>query len=283
MRGLFLTSFVALSLATANASFAEVCRFAGATEPAGHIAVTADIASTSGTTRVDVAVNFETTSVFWVHIRYLVEEVSIWRAGELETVGVNTRYLVGDHIVRQLWDLFRRERDAMRAYRVQGKTLVDFRRRHPDFLRHWDPSTFSQPWLDDYPSASPERSPDLDLMNSPLPPKLFSPLALAFYWVRWLPPGENDVSVFLPGFKANKMVNMRLTAGTWTGGTVWGAPLRFPALSKTPMSTATAWMSFDGRLLQLAGELHEPRGTASGLIMQEGCEGPPVVPLKAPG
>jgi hypothetical protein len=89
--------------------------------------------------------------------------------------------------------------------------------------------------------------------------------------------------VFLPGFKANKMVNMPLTAGTWTGGTVWGAPLRYPALSKTPISTATAWMSFDGRLLQLAGELHEPRGSASGLIMQEGCAGPPVVPLKAPG
>jgi hypothetical protein len=43
--------------------------------------------------------------------------VAVPRSGELETVGVNTRYLVGSRIVRQAWDLFKRDRDGMRGYR----------------------------------------------------------------------------------------------------------------------------------------------------------------------
>jgi hypothetical protein len=277
-----LAGSVALLLGTADASGAEVCRFAGTTDPSGQIGVTADVTSTNATTRVDVAVSFETTTIRWFQIRYLVQEVSIWRAGELETVGVNTRYLVGGHIVRQLWDLFQREKDAMLAYRVQAKTLADFRRRHPDFVRHWDPSMFGQPWLDDYPSASPERRADLDLKNSPLPPKLLSPLALAFYWARWLPPGGDDVSVFLPGFKADNMVNVQITSGAWSGGTLLQTPLRYPALSKTPTSIARAWMSFDRHLLQLALDLHESRGAATGLMTQKDCQGAPVVPVETP-
>ena len=46
---------------------------------------------------------------------------------------MNTRYLIGSHIIRQTWDLFHRDRDSMRGYRVQGKSLVDFNRRHPGF------------------------------------------------------------------------------------------------------------------------------------------------------
>jgi hypothetical protein len=281
MRALLLTSVVAMLLGTADASVAEVCRFAGTTDHAGQVAITTDVSATNSTIRVDVAATFESTTMIWFHVHYLVEEISIWRAGELETVAVNIRYLVGTRIIRQQWDTFQRDKDAMRAHRVQAKTLADFRRRHPGFVRHWDPATFGQPWLDDYQAASPERRADLDLTGAPPSPKLRSPLALAFYWVRWLPPGGQDVAVFLPGFKADRLLDLPITAAGWTGGTLWQVPLRYPALSERPASTATAWTSRDGHLLQFAFDLHEPRGSARGLIRQDGCEGAPVVPAKA--
>ena len=282
MRGLLLTSIAAMMLGTGDRSDAEACRFAGTTDPSGKVAVTADVTETNGTTHVDVAATFETTTMFWFRSHYLVEEVSTWRSGQLETVGVNTRYLLGSHIVRQTWDLFKRDRDGMRGYRVQAKSRTDFQLRHPGFVQHWDPSTFGQPWLDDYLAASPERRADLDLTTSPLSSNLLSPLALAFYWVRWLPPGGQDKAVFLPGFKADKLVDVPITAAAWNGGTVWRTPLRYSVLSKAPPSIATAWMLADRHLLQLALDLHEPRGAGSGTLTQEGCDGPPVVPNKAP-
>jgi hypothetical protein len=50
-------------------------------------------------------------------------------------------------------------------------------------------------------------------------------------------------------------------------------PLRYPALSATPESSATAWTAPDGHLLRLAFELHGARGSASGVIREEGCRG----------
>jgi hypothetical protein len=282
LRRLLLASIAAMMLGMDARSDAEACRFAGTTDPSGKVAVTADVTGTNNTTQVDIAATFETTTMFWFPIHYLVEEVSIWRSGELETVGVNTRYLVGSHIVRQTWDLFKRDRDGMQGYRVQAKSRTDFQRRHPGFARHWDPSTFGQSWLDDYSAASPERRADLDLTTSPVSSNLLSPLALAFYWVRWLPPGALDKAVFLPGFKADKLVDVPMTAAAWNGGTVWRTHLRYPVLSKAPPSIATAWMLADRHLLQLALDLHEPRGAGSGTLTQEGCDGPPVVPNKAP-
>jgi hypothetical protein len=98
---------------------------------------------------------------------------------------------------------------------------------------------------------------------------------LAFYWVRYLPRGGEDVPVFLPGFKVERLVDLPITGVPSEGGTVWRAPLRYTALSGTPPSTATAWTSWDGHLLQLAVELHTPRGSGRGLIRQEACEGNP--------
>jgi hypothetical protein len=94
MRGLLLTSIAAMMLGTSDRSGAEACRFAGTTDLSGKVAVTADVTETNGTTQVDVAATFETTTMFWFHIHYLLEEVSTWRSGALETVGVNTRYLL---------------------------------------------------------------------------------------------------------------------------------------------------------------------------------------------
>jgi hypothetical protein len=73
-----------------------------------------------------------------------------------------------------------------------------------------------------------------------------------------------------------------MTAAPWDGGTVWRTPLRYSVLSKAPPSIATAWMSADRHLHQLALDLHESWGAGSGILTQEGCEGPPVVPNKAP-
>jgi hypothetical protein len=262
------------------ASAAEVCRFTGTTDPVGQVAVTTDVAAIDGITKVSVAASFESTTMFWLHIKYLVEELSIWRAGELESVAVNSRYLVGKHVVRQQWDEFKRSADGLQAFRVQGNTLADFRRNHPGFVQHWDPAMFGHPWLRDYPAASPERRTDLDFRASPVPSRLRSPLAMAFYWVRWLPPRRLDVPVFLPGFKHDRLANLSLTATTSLGGMVWRAPLRYPALSETLASAATAWTSPDGHLLQLTVDVHHPNVSGQALIKQQGCEGTPVVPIE---
>jgi hypothetical protein len=274
--GLSLVGCVVLFLASVEPSVAEVCHFSGTTDPAGQVAVTSEVTAADGTPRIDVAATFETTTMFWFHVRYQEEEVTIWRAGRLETVGVNTRYMFGGRIVRQTWDVFSRERDAMRGYRVQGKTLADFRARHPGFARHWDPSTFGQPWLDDYWAAPPERRADLDLPILPLTPNVMSPLALAFYWDRWLPPGGSDMQIFLPGFKADKSVDIQATADAWGGGMRWRTPLRHPALSGP--SDVSAWISPDRHLMQLAVDIHHARGSGTGTIVQKGCDGRPVNP-----
>ena len=276
--GLLLTGLVATQFGATDAAANEVCRFAGTTDYDGHVAVTTDVAATGGRTRVDVALTFEATAMLWRHLHYLIEEVSTWRAGEMESVAVNTRYLVGDHIVRQQWDDFQRDTGGLQARRVQAKTLADLRRRHPNFVRHWYPATFGRRWLDDYEFASPERRPDLDLKALPLPSGLRSPLAMAFYWVRWLPHDGQHVPIFLPGFKADRVVEVPIAAARLTGSMRWEAPLRYPVLSEKPVSVARAWTSADSHLLQLEFELHEPRGSAQGQLHQEGCEGVPVVP-----
>jgi hypothetical protein len=272
---LLLTGVFAVWFCTGATSASEVCRFAGRTSDAGHVAVTTTVANRDSVTRVDVAMTFEATMFLWLHIHYLIEEISTWRAGELQRLAVNTRYLVGHSVIRQQWDDFQRAADGLQAYRVQAKTLADLRRRHPGFVQHWDPSTFGQPWFEDYPAASPERRPDLDLRGAPFPSGVRSPLALAFYWIRWLPDRGQNVSVFLPGFKADQLVQLPITATVSASRTEWHAPLRYSKLSQMPGSTATAWTSADRHLLQLAFEVHEAHGSARGLINQQDCVGGP--------
>jgi hypothetical protein len=101
---------------------------------------------------------------------------------------------------------------------------------------------------------------------------------MAFYWVRWLPRQGQDVPIFLPGFKADRLVEVSIAAVQSAGSIMWQAPLRYSALSERPASMARAWISADGHLLQLTFEVHEPRGSAQGQLHQEGCEGAPVVP-----
>jgi hypothetical protein len=147
--GRWVVATVAVQLCR-TASAAEVCRFAGHTDYAGQVAVTITVSTAGDSTIVDVAGAFVSRSMFLFGVHYLLGEVSIWHGGQLENVAVNSRYLLGHHIVRQQWDEFRRASDSMQAERVQAKNLADFRRRHPGFVQHWDPATFGIPWLLDY-------------------------------------------------------------------------------------------------------------------------------------
>jgi hypothetical protein len=260
------------------ASADEVCRFTGSTDYAGHLGVTTAVASAGDDTTVDVVAAFDSSSMLLFGVHYRLEELSIWHGDQLENVAVNSRYLLGHRIVRQQWDEFQRTADGMRAERVQAKTLADFRRRHPGFIQHWDPATFGQPWLHDYRSAPPERRIDLDLHAAPLPRALRSPLALAFYWVRWLPRTRQDVPVFLPGFKADRLIQVPIAPASVGVGTEWRAILHYPSLSQSQSSTASALVSPDGHLLRITFELHTAYGSGRGEIVQQGCEGAPITP-----
>ena len=146
-------------------------------------------------------------------------------------------------------------------------------------MQHWDPETFGAPWLQDYQAAVPERRPDLDLPAAIHANALRTPFAMAFYWVRFLPPHGQDVTVFLPGFKADKVAELPISAVPSSDGLLWYAPLRYPAFSLRPVSSATALTTRDGHLRELAFDLHGARGSARGLIRAQGCQGTPVVPV----
>lgn len=267
-----IVAITAVHLLTARAEAAEVCRFVGTTDYAGHVEVTTDASERDGLLRLDVTVRFRAASMLLAHIHYLAEEVSTWHAGTLESVAVNNRYLFDGGIVRQQWDVFQSGPNGLDGRRVQGKRLAEFRRQHPGFVQHWELETFGSPWLPDYELAASDHRPDLGLSRSQLQSELRTPLALAFYWLRWPHDGQN-VPVFLPGFKDERLAELPVAVSDWAGGTLARVTLRYHALSREPASTATAWASKDGHLLQLAFELHGSRGSAQGLIRAEGCQG----------
>jgi hypothetical protein len=129
------------------------------------------------------------------------------------------------------------------------------------------PASFGGAWLRDYTAAGPERRPDLDLPRAAMSPGqwpgLCTPLAMAFYWTRWLPLRGQVVPVCLPGFKRDARVDLAVApvaappTGVWQ---LWRAPLGHPALSADARSEADAWVSADRRLLALAFDLHARHG-----------------------
>jgi hypothetical protein len=204
-----------------------------------------------------------------------MEEISLWKSDRLQSVAVNSRYIVDSHIVRQEWDVFDLGPDGLQALRLQGKTLDDIRRKYPAFVGHWDPASFGQPWIQDYRLANAQRRPDLDLPATSVRPDLRSPLALAFYWSRRIPGNGQVATVFLPGFKKDKRVDLTIVAAEppRDGQQLWQASVWYPALSTTYASTAKVWVSMDGHLLQLAGTVQGANYTAYGVIRQEDCSG----------
>jgi hypothetical protein len=269
----------AINAHAGNARAGEVCHFVGTTDYAGQLDVTTNVNTRAidGATTVDVIGRFVATPMPFVHLTYLMQEISIWTSGQLQSVAANSRYIIDSHIVRQEWDLFDRGTDGLEAYRLQGKSLDDIRRKYPSFVRHWDPANFGQPWIEDYRLAKAERRPDLDLPATSVLPDLRSPLALAFYWSRRIPVSGQAASVFLPGFKRDKRVDLTIAAAEppHDGKRLWQTSVRYPGLSLTHASTATAWVSVDGHLLQLAGSVQTDSYTASGVIRQESCNGTP--------
>ncbi len=256
-------------------SAAETCRFEGTTDYAGRVSVTTTAAASGETMRVDVAVRFEATTALWLHLHYLVEEISQWRNGALLRLDANTRYMFAGHIVRQQWDEFRSAPDGLQGYRIEGKRPAQFRRQHPRFAQHWDLASFGANWLNEFASAAPDRRPDLDLPRLPEVAAVQSPFALAFYWVRFLHPGARHEPVFLPGFKADKRADIAMESATAGDGRLWRAVLHHSYLSAAPASTAAAQISADGHLQRLSFALHGSAGSATGSLHQAGCAGRP--------
>lgn len=269
--GLLLAAVIATQSVT-PASAAEICRYSGTTSQDGKVTLTTDVTRTGEQSRVDVTMRFEATSLLWFHIQYLAEEISTWQGRDMQNVAVNTRYLLGKSIVRQGWDRFQRGPDGMIASRIQGKTLDDFRQHHPGFVQNWDPASFGQPWLRDYDAAASERRRDLDL-PAPLPPGLQAPLAMAFYWVRFLPPTGQNFPVFLLGFKKDKLADVPVVPIPGNGDPHWRADLHYPALSQTADSFVTARTTPDRHLLQLDFALHTTIGSGEGVVHADGCRG----------
>ncbi|HSU05628.1 MAG TPA: hypothetical protein VLI93_08650 [Acetobacteraceae bacterium] len=270
-----LACLAAVYLYAASPAAAEVCRFTGTTNDGGQLAVTNMISANpaDGTTMVDVIGRFRDTPIPFVHLNYMMEEISTWKAGQLRLLAVNTRYLVDGRIIRQLWDIFQPGPRGLEAYRIQAKTPDTLQREHPAFIRHFDPASFGQPWIDDFRSARPDRRADLDLPAAAMRPNLRPPLAMAFYWTRHMPPGGQSVTVFLPGFKRDKTASLTVAASGLPGDgwQRWDTSVRHPALDMAHASTASAWVSTDGRLLQLAGTFTTRHRTGSGIIREQVC------------
>ncbi len=260
----------------ARASAAETCLFTGTTDYGGRLAIAAESATVAGQTQIDVRLELNATPLPLIHTHYVMEEISSWRQDGLEQVAVNDRYIFDGHIVRQQWDVYDRAPDGLHAFRVQGKRSGEFRRQHPDFAQFWDPHMFGRPWLAQYPYSTRARRPDLDLHHDPS--RVRTPLALAFYWLRWLPRQGSVVPLFLPGFKEQKLVDLVIgpTSDQGSGGVLgWKAPIQYPYLSLIRPSWALARTSIDRHVLQLVFDLHGVEHSARGVVYAAGCNGQP--------
>ena len=273
--GCLLAALILIATA-ANAVAEGTCLFSGKTDYGGRLDVV-EVSSTVGEeTKIDVRLVLNATPLPLIHTHYVMEEISSWAPTGIEQVAVNDRYSFDGHIVRQQWDVYNRDADGLKAYRVQGKRPDQFRRQHPNFVQFWDPAMFGKPWLEHYPYSTHARRPDLDLHYDPS--RVRTPLALAFYWLRWLPRQGSVVSLFLPGFKEEKLVNLAIgpTASKRSGGAiVWKAPIEYPFLSSTRPSTASAWTSADQHVLQVAFDLHGVEHSARGFLKADGCTSTP--------
>jgi hypothetical protein len=265
-------------LTTSAARADEVCRYTGTTSHSGHVLIESKAAAAAnGETTVDITARVNARSFGLIDWQYLYQEIGTFRDRELQSVAVNHRYKVFGSIRRQQWDLFVRGKDGMSAYRVQGKSLSDFQKKHPGFVRHWDLSSFGVPWRADYASAPPDRRADLDLPKAAMPPGLGTSLLMAFYWVRWAGRETRTVPLFLPGFKKNARIDVQVVApGSDANGWLQLHTAVFhPQLSRTEVSTGDAWIAPDHRLMRVVFNAHGDLGSASGEFRLDGCQGEP--------
>ncbi|WP_419727931.1 hypothetical protein [Lichenicola sp.] len=267
-----------LLAAASPAAADETCRFTGRTSYDGTLAIGAHTTIVAGALQIDVRLQLDANPLPLVHTHYVMQEVSAWSPQGVLWIAVNDRYRFDGHIVRQQWDVYRRVGDTLQGYRLQGKRLPEFERRHPGFVQHWNPARFGDDWLADYAKGAPDRRPDLDLTHDLAEVRV--PLALSFYWLRLLPPGATTVSVFLPGFKEEKRAELAIgpSVPVSRGGTVRQAPIHYPYLSPTTPSTATVQLTPDHHIRQLMFDLHGVEHSARGVVAQTGCTGTPLPP-----
>jgi len=266
---MMLAGLVAASSCSVPARASEVCFYKGKTSHSGSAAVRTEVTEANGLITVDVTARLDAEAWWLWNVQYLSQEISTWRAGELQSVAVNNRYSVNARVKRQQWDVFVRTPDGLAASRVQSTTLPEFRRRHPAFAAYWDPGRFGQPWLPDYAAAQPERRPDLDLARAAMPAHTSTPYALAFYWSRWLPAGNSVIPVFLPGWKRDARLD---AVAAPLGAGRWRMTLRHPALDGAKPSWAEATVSAGHSLLRLAFDVQVPAGNGQGWVEQAGCQ-----------
>jgi hypothetical protein len=273
----WLLPLAAVASLARPAAAVESCTYAGTTSYDGQVSVQTIASGATNDRTVDVLARVRARSFGLLPWRYWAEEIGTWRDGAMTRVAVNNRYEFSGRILRQNWDVFTASEKGLMARRVQGKTEADFERQHPGFVSHWDPSSFGVPWLPDYPKAPPERRADLDLPKAEVAPGLGSPLALAFYWVRWAPPETRPVPIFLPGFKHDARVDVSVSyLGTeGDGSRHFRTAVRHPQLSEDQTSTGDAWVTADHRLARVAFDARGARGTAHGELQLDGCDGSP--------
>ena len=269
-------TWCAMAILASQAAWAgETCRYSGATSYSGKVEVETQAARVGDETTVDVAARVNARSFGLINWQYLYQEIGTWRDGELQSIGVNNRYSIAGSIIRKQWDIFRRTADGMTDYRVEANSLNDFRISHPGFVSHWDPATFGEPWLRDFAASPPARRTDLDLPRAAMPPGLGTPLLLGFFWVRWAGQRDRTVPVFLPGFKHDARVDVRVTSlGVAANGLLHlRSSVRHPQLSETQDSIADAWISPDHRLVRVTFDARGDHGNAQGELRLEGCQG----------
>jgi hypothetical protein len=275
------TAAALITAMIARGAFAdETCRYSGSASHSATISVETKAVSVKGETTVDVMAHLDARAFGVLDWRYLYQEIGAWHAGELRTIGVNHRYRFAGFIRRQQWDYFTRDPDGMKAWRVQAKTLSDFQQKHPGFVRHWDLSSFGEPWLPDYVSAPPERRADLDLPAAQLAPGLGTPMTMAFYWVRWAAPAARAVPVFLPGFKKAARADIQIApVGVEANGLLhFHSSIRYPELSQTEDSTGDAWITPDHHLARVTFTARSRYGSAEGDLHLDGCQGTAAAP-----
>jgi hypothetical protein len=264
-------------LAASGARAAETCNYAGSGDYDAQIAITTVARRSGGDEHVQVLWRLTARALVIFRIRYLVEEVSDWHDGVLQSVGLNVRYFVNGRIVKQQWDLFERQGMGFAAWRVQAKSARILAAEHGELLRLWDPAGFGLPWVAQYRAGHPERRPDLDLHPGEAPPDLTTPFAEAFYRVRREPPHAARVALFLPGNKKEPRPNVAVPAPTPApgGARVWHVPLGDEKLGMAAESTAAVTVAPDSTLQAIGFHLASGMYTAEGAIRLEGCAGSP--------
>ena len=110
-----------------------------------------------------------------------------------------------------------------------------------------------------------------------MPPGLGTPLLLAFWWVRWAGEKDRTVPVFLPGFKRNARMDVRVVSlGVEAGGLLHlRSTVRHPQLSATAISAGEAWIAPDHHLARITFEARVDHGSARGELRLDRCEGVP--------